>query len=110
MSIATAAHHFGAAHQMAVVGFGLDVFVYGRLPETGPARSGVELMIGTEQLGTTAHAAVYALVVVIPQCAGKSGLGAFLTGDAILLRRQSLLPFLFILAYFISHVRSRHDQ
>src|SRR4051812_30152290 len=66
VGVALLAQHFGAAHAIALVLLGCDVFGRGGLPEARPARTGLELLVGAEQLDAAAAAAIDALLVVVP--------------------------------------------
>src|SRR5262245_12113842 len=92
MGVAVAAVRFRAGHPVAAVLFHGDIFLLRRLPEAGPAAAGLELVIGAEQLGAAAHAAVDAGLVIVPVLAGEGALRAVLARHLELLRRQLLLP------------------
>src|SRR5438067_9981934 len=92
MRLAFRAHHLGAAHQPGVVGLGLDVLLLRRRVVRRPAGAGIELGVRAEELGAAAHAAVHALVVVVPVLAAERLLGALLARHVVLHRRELLAP------------------
>jgi hypothetical protein len=71
--------------------------------ETGPAGAGIEFGVGTEQFRPTADALVNALVFAIVIPAGERGLGAFLTRDLELFRREDFSPFLVFFVDLVFH-------
>ncbi len=66
-----AAEDLGAAHEEAVVRSQLDGLRDRRLGEARPARSRVELRLGTEQRATACRAGVDALCLVVDVLAGE---------------------------------------
>src|SRR5579885_2451308 len=66
MRRATRAMHFGAGHEQAAVGLGLDILGVRRLPEARPSRAGVELGRGLEEGRPAADAGVRPLLVIVP--------------------------------------------
>src|SRR5262245_17551607 len=89
---AALAVHLGALHEVTVVVLGLDVLRIGGRREARPAAAGVELGLGIEEHVTAAHAAIRAILVVVPVAAGEGALGPLLARDPVLLRRQLLTP------------------
>src|SRR5688572_20191923 len=87
------AERLGAAHAVGTVFLDCHVFLPRRLPEAGPTRARIELVLGAEQLSTAAHAAVLAFLVIVPVGAGEGRLGAFLARHVILVRSELLAPF-----------------
>ena len=63
-----------------------------RLVEARPARAGVELRVGAEELRAAPRAAIDAGGVDVHVLAGECSLGARFAEDRILLRRQALTP------------------
>src|SRR4051812_48323172 len=76
VAAAGAARHLGADHAVAAVLVHLDVRVLPRLGEAGPARAGLELGVGAEQLGAAAGTAVCPVVLHVHVLAGERPLGA----------------------------------
>src|SRR4026208_2345630 len=93
MSVAFAAHRFGAPHAVAVVVLGLDVLLHRRRPETRPAGARIELGFPAEQFIAATDAAINALLVIVPILARKRPLRAFLARDIELFVVQLLFPF-----------------
>src|ERR1017187_575253 len=91
--VALGAKRLGALHEKAVVALGGDVFFRRGRRETRPSGAGIELLIGAEQFGAAADAAIHPGLVVIPIAARKRALGALFAGYGELLRRQFRLPF-----------------
>src|SRR5438876_4021446 len=69
--------------------------VIDRLVEARPAGAGLEFGRGIEQQLPAADALVDAVVLGVPVFAGEGALGAFLTRDAELLRRELFTPLRF---------------
>src|SRR5271157_2242896 len=92
MSIAGAAEDLGTGHPHAAIILGADVLRIYRLPEAGPACSGVELRGRIEQRRAAADAPVDALVLVVPVLPREGRLSAFLTGHMVLLGGQFASP------------------
>src|SRR5207247_9320510 len=107
MGVAAAAHDLYPLHEKAVIGFCLDVLFCDRGPETRPARSGLELCIGAEQVVPAADALVSALFVVVPVFAGERSFRAFLARILKLFWAETLFSLSFALDYFFSHCESR---
>src|SRR5271166_5650470 len=100
MSRADSAMDLGARHPEASVVLGADVLLAGRLPEAGPARSGVELGVRVKEQGTAAGALVDPSVLVIPVFPGKGWFGSLLAGHVVLLGSERPPPFFVALGYF----------
>ena len=94
MAAAAGADGLGPHHAVARVGSQLDSLGGGRLVEAGPARSGVELGVGAEQLVAARRAAVHAVFLAVRVLAGERRLGSLPAQDLVLLRRQLPLPLL----------------
>src|ERR1700761_3582172 len=90
---ATAAD-LGAAHEHAVVRAQLDRVGHGRLEETRPAGTGVELGVRPEQLVPAARALVGAILLVPEQRAGERHLRMAVAQHVVLLAGQLLPPLL----------------
>ena len=84
---------FGPAREQAVVFFSTDVILDGRLIKARPARAGFKFGGGTEQVEITGDTPIETGFVVVPVLAAERPFGAFLTGYAVLLRREQFLPF-----------------
>src|SRR5438270_9472269 len=93
MSPAAPAMHLGAAHEEAPVGFGLDG-IFERRPEARPAGAAVEFGAGVEQRLTTAGAMIDSGAALLIERARAGAFGAMLAQHPVLLRGQSLAPFL----------------
>src|ERR1700733_14286646 len=102
MRFAARALDLGTPHSMSGGGLGGDVLRRGRLPEAGPASSGIELGLGTEQGRATTNALVRAGFMIIPVFAREGRLGSLPPRDLILFRRQFLLPIGIGLLYFFN--------
>src|SRR6185369_3242647 len=95
------------AHPELVVELFLYVLFVDGLVEARPARTGVELCRGVEQLLSATDAGVNALVFRLVVLTRKSPLGALLASDVILLRRELLPPLCFtLLDLFHFHIIS----
>src|SRR4051812_44236965 len=92
MSAAALADDLGPAHPVRRVVPDLDRLGELRLGEARPARAGVELRLGVEQLRAAGGAAVDAVLVVVPVLAGERALGALLAQHLVLLGRELLAP------------------
>src|SRR5947207_164443 len=92
MAAATAAVNFGAQHSEGAV-FGLADGVFERLVKTRPAGAAFEFRLRGEQRQVAAGAGEDALAMLLEQRARTRTLGAVLTQDLILLRRQLRAPF-----------------
>src|SRR3990172_5174964 len=103
MRAALAAHHFGAAHEETAAFLFSDVFGLHGCIKTRPAGAGIEFGVGTEKIRTTADALVNALVLAVVVAACERTLGAFLTRDLVLFRRQDFFPFRVVLVYLAFH-------
>ena len=80
--------HFGAHHDVAVVGLFDDVVAVERFGEARPAGTAVELVDRGEQRLTRHHVDVDARLVVVEVFAGEGSLGAAFLGDVVLLGAQ----------------------
>src|ERR1700680_22060 len=103
MRVAGCAQDLGAAHQMAVVLCGANAFGRGRRVKARPSATGIEFGFGVEEERAAARAAIASGFFVVPILAAEGRLGAFLAGDAVLLRREDGFPFGVGLAYLIWH-------
>src|SRR3984893_1694437 len=103
MRVTSRAQDLGAAHQMTVVLGGADVFGFRRRVKARPSATGVEFGFGVEEQRAAARAAIAPGFFVVPILAAEGRLGAFLAGDAILLRREDGFPFGVGLAYLVWH-------
>lgn len=92
MGAALAASHFGAHHAPAYILVLGDIFRHCRLVETGPAAARIKLCLRAEKFGFAANATISARIMTIPVNAGKGPLGAFFSGDMILLSGELLAP------------------
>ena len=90
--VAPGAVDFRAPHEEGVVLARADVVRDGCM-KTRPAGAGLELGVRVEQLQVTGDAAINTRLVVVQVLAGEGAFGAVLAGNAILLRREELLPF-----------------
>ena len=93
MSAALTARDLGANHAVTVVACLGNVLFGQWLRKTRPAAACIELVGGIEQGGTTAKTGIGAWISAIPILACERPLGAFLSGNAILLARQTGAPF-----------------
>ena len=102
MSVAAPARHLAVG--VAVTGLAvIDVLLGDRLPETGPAGAGVELLVGAEQFIAAGRAQIFTLLVVVPVGAGEGPLGPGLPEHLVVLGGQSSAPFLVGLGKFGLH-------
>src|SRR6478752_981108 len=92
MAAAAAAVNFGARHPEGAV-FGLAHRVLERLVKTWPAGAAFEFRLRGEQRQVAAGAGEDALAMLLEQRARARALGALLTQDLVLLRRQLRAPF-----------------
>src|SRR3954453_7077367 len=92
VAAAVAAGDLGAAHGRRVVGARLDRGGNGRLGEARPARAGVELGRGREQLRAAARTAIDAVLLDVPVLAGERALRAALAQYLVLLGGELLAP------------------
>src|SRR5438093_3593281 len=106
MGVAAPAHDLYPLHEKGVVCFCFDVLFRNRSPETGPARSGLELCFGAEQVVAAADALVSAFFVVVPVFAGERPFRAFLARNLKLFWGQKLFPLRFALDHLVSHDES----
>jgi hypothetical protein len=88
VAVAVARAHFGAHHDVAVVGLFDDVVAVDRFSEAWPAGTAVELVDRGEQRLARHHVDVDARLVVVEVFAGEGSLGAALLGDLVLLGAQ----------------------
>src|SRR2546426_4461128 len=79
--------------EQAVVFFGADVVVNEGLKEARPARAGIKLGVGTEQVEITRDAPIQPPLVIVPVLAAERAFGAFLASDPVLLGSEQFLPF-----------------
>src|SRR6516225_3259248 len=93
VAAAAAAVHFGAGHEKAAVGLRLDRLL-DRRRKARPAGSAVELGVGGEQRLAATGTMVDAFAVLLVERARSSTLGAVVTQDPILRRRQLAPPLL----------------
>ena len=94
MATAPGAQDLGARHAEAAV-LVLDDGAGGAGPvEAGPARSGLELGAGVEQLGAAPGAMEHALAVDVQQVARPGGLGPGTAQDGVSVPGELRLPFL----------------
>src|SRR5712664_2391524 len=91
MAAAAAAVDFGPQHPEGAV-FGLADGVVERLIETRPAGAALEFRLRGEQRQVAAGAGEDALAMLLEQRARTRALGALLTQDLVLLRRQLRAP------------------
>src|SRR4030095_4302164 len=101
--VAKAAVHFGPNHAPAAVGFRFDVVCLHRFPKAGPARSRLELGVGSEQSVSAAHTPVHTLLFPVMVLSVKRPLCTFFAGYFVLLRSQLLAPLIVGLINFIGH-------
>src|SRR5687767_9683733 len=90
--LAARADDLGADHAVRGVAMLLDRAVFGA-HEARPARAAVELGTAFEQGLPAPGAGIFAGSFVLLVLAGERPLGAVLTQDLVLLRRQPLAPF-----------------
>src|SRR5271168_1909349 len=95
MATAPGAEDLGACHAEAAVSVLEDSAVGPGPVEAGPARPGLELGLGVEELGAAPGAAEHALAVDVEQVAGPGGLGAGAAQDDVALPGK-LGPPLFV--------------
>ena len=86
-----------------MIAFGTQGVLGKGLPETGPARAGIKLGVGTEQLAAAAHTSVGSILLTIPILAGKGGFSTFVATDLELLRGELLMPLLIRLGNLVTH-------
>ena len=93
MRVALLAQHFGALHEEAVVGLGVDIFWCGGRGEAGPSGAGIELFSGAEERRAATRATVYAGFVIVPVTAGEGRFSSLLARNGELIGRQLFAPF-----------------
>lgn len=93
MSTALFAADLIAHHAVTGVAPYEHVFGMFRLPETGPARSRVELCRRVEQHAVATYAAIHTILVAIPVDSGKCGFRSALACHPVLLLGQLFAPF-----------------
>jgi len=91
--LTAAAQHLGAHHEMAAVGFHFNGVLSERLPIAGPAGAGVIFAVGAKQFSPAGRAAIDPGGLVSGVFTGEGSLGALLSQDVILFRRQLRPPF-----------------
>src|SRR5450631_1766423 len=92
--IATAANHFGAPREAAVIRYQRYVVVVDRLPEARPAGAGLVFGLGVEERLPTADAAKDAVFLGVGVFTAAGALGSFAACDVELFGRQELFPFI----------------
>src|SRR5438132_6006104 len=97
MRAAPLAEHLCAPHKQAVVRVELDIGGVYRLVEARPARPGLELGAGAEQLGPAGGAAVGAVRLGVDVFTAERRLGPLLPQHVVLRRRQLAPPFVVLL-------------
>ncbi|MFM1942999.1 MAG: hypothetical protein RI897_1981 [Verrucomicrobiota bacterium] len=93
VGVAAGAEDFGAAHAVAEVGLGADVFLGKGLEEAGPAGAGIEFGISGEEGEVAADAGVNAGFFVVVESAAEGAFRAFAAGDDVLFGSELLAPF-----------------
>lgn len=104
MCVAFGAVYFDAVHAVGEVGFGGDVVWVGGGPEAGPARAGLEFVVGVEEFGAAADTVEGAVFVAVPELTGEGAFGAALAGDVVLFLGQNSAPFGVGLVHFFYHL------
>lgn len=82
VGIASAAHHFHAAHEQRIIHDQRDMVFIDRLPEAGPAGARIELGIGIKEGLAATVAGEGTFLLRVPVDTRESAFGAFLTGDS----------------------------
>lgn len=95
MGTALAADDLGSAHSVARVRPQLHAVVGNRTCETGPATTGMELVVGVKEHGLARGTPVDAGLLGVDVVSAEGRLGACLSQDRVLLGRQPFAPFLF---------------
>jgi hypothetical protein len=103
MRVATGAQRLDAAHAMALVEIGRDRILADRLPEARPTRSRIEFVVGAEELGPAADAAVHAFLLAVVVLAAECSLRRLLAGHRVLLRGERPSPFVLGLEHLVAH-------
>ena len=101
MSVALGAEHLDAFHEETRVRLRPNILLRNRRPETGPACSGLELLLRAKQGVSAADAPVYPYFVVVPIAVGKRKFRPLLSRDRKLLGRQNLPPLSLSLQDFL---------
>jgi hypothetical protein len=86
-----------------MIAFGTQGVLGKGLPETGPARAGIKLGVGTEKLAAAAYTTVGSILLTIPVLARIGGFSTFVAANLELLRGELLTPFLIRLGNFVTH-------
>ena len=89
---AIGAADFSAHHAVAGILVGADGVWVDPLPKAGPARAGIKLGVGAEELSAAANAAVHAITFVIPVGPSKSAFSPAFACDAELFGSQFGAP------------------
>src|SRR5664280_2987698 len=87
------ATRFDAGHPEARIAILGDEPRFNWLRETGPAGAAVEFVAAVEQRGVAADGKIDPVLVVVPIGIATCGIGAQLTGDAVLFGCKQRLPF-----------------
>ena len=103
VSAAGTALHFGAAHAVAAIFFGVDVFGLDWLIKARPSGARFELGVRVEQLIPARHALVHALFFRHGVFSGEWPLRSFFPTDVKLFGSQFLFPFFIRLNHFVFH-------
>src|SRR5689334_7230838 len=103
MRIAVRTRDLHAPHAVAVVFVGLDGLARDGLVKARPSAAGVKLRVRLEQRLPARRAAVPAWIVLGFVLAGEGPLGALLSKNVVLVRRELAPPFFFRLADFVRH-------
>src|SRR3990167_2935653 len=101
---AVRAAHFHPHHAVAGVGDALDAAGFDVLAPAGPAAAGVELGVALKQHLPAAHAAVGAVLPVVPVAAGEGTLGGGLARHLVLHRVELGAPLGLALAHRVARV------
>ena len=100
VGITVAAQQFNPAHAETVVRSLYNTGFLEFRVKTGPAAAGVELAAGIEQELAAAHTMIMPAFPALLVFTGERHFGSRLPGDAVLLRRKLLFPFLLGLVNF----------
>lgn len=95
MGIAFTTSHFSTNHEVAKIGFFLNIIVTKWTGEARPAAAGIVFVGGTEQWLTGHDIHIDSVTVVIPELVMERWFGCVVLGNFVLQRRQTLFQALY---------------